>query len=741
MPSLVELLSCGIGAKWRVGMSAGTTAAVLVGLLAGACSGNREAADCAACSGPECQGMQDILPQADCATCNSGVADCRGCPSCDAGSCPSCDAGNCPSCDAGCVGPDCGTGPDAVAEPCKDVPPGGYCKDGHVYDCSEEGFCNAVECEDDGNPCTLEVVDSVGECVRVVNEACREPIHNMIRIFRGASAYYADWWCPLNDTKCFNFPPKMGQPISMVQDVSPAVGTCCVSKGGPDKDGDGFCDPSANRFRTPVWRILGFRLDGAHRYAYGFTESGDGSYGEEMFSIHAVADLDCDGKPGEWGLRGSMMEGLGEKPSPALSIATPLWFEYLPEDADGIQQIPAGWAAERFWGQSGWTLEEADDDWHEVFAAEAAFVPTFEDSLYSRLTEPIENLTRIYGGARRYYRQPKAQVGAPACQLPDGNLVQKYSKYLPAYEPLGGDGWTPVEQCCCASMSGKDTDDNGMCDLDCCQFSAEPWTSLGFTILGPHAWWYRFEELPLGFDPQAGADTFAFRAEAMANEGCNPVASRVAMIQTLDATKKSCGLPVLLDAPSDFPWVEYFPMSDENGSIRLPLFYFWGMSHVVGNAVWNEIGMGIPESAPNHDLDVVLFEPISSLQSMANGISAYWKDNCVLPPLPAWTPAMGGCCKYPFPDLKPSCKGDATYWQHEFWTAIGFRMVVPHHYVYRVTTAPIDGGELFVTLEAEGDLDCDNIPGTLRRFGVASTGPNGCTVTWIPGYDTDNLFE
>jgi hypothetical protein len=631
-------------------------------------------------------------------------------------------------------------GPDVVDNTCKALPPESSCRDGRLFDCSEEGFCNAVDCEDDGNPCTLEVFDvGSGGCARVVNEACREPLHNMIRVFRGAAAYYATWDCSGTDKKCRARIPTLGKQISMVQDLCPPAGTCCAAGGGPDKDGDGFCDPDHERFRSAVWRLLGFRLDGAHRYSYGFSESGSGAWDEEIFSIHAVADLDCDGKPGEWVLRGSFKADPSAAEPDYLVIAEPLEFEYLPEKGDGVWTVPAGWAAERFWQRSQWEvlMDGSSIDSVQLSVA-GAFEPRLEESFFSALDEPIRELARMHGAAVQYYRIPKAEVGAPACQLAAPGLVQKYAKHLPEYQPLD-EGPTPVEQNCCRALGGWDSEGDNLCD----RYPEEwlgGWTAVGFAVLFPHAWWYWLKEFAPGSVPGAGSDAFGFEARATTAVDCASwEVQEVRLLQTLSPVDGTCTVSNPGSPGQGLPDFEFFPMGEE-GSVVLPVGSGW-MKLLVGNAGWQGVG-GYKEVMPNHDWDVVLYEPLSSLDAMARGISDFWMEHCSLPALPDWTPTQDNCCMgYGDPELKQECLGDDKSWQHEFWTAIGFRMSFPHHYVYRVETEAMDGGEQLVTLKAQGRLGCTGFGGWLWRFGVASSGPNGCSVSWIPGYAEGYLFQ
>ncbi len=632
-------------------------------------------------------------------------------------------------------------------DPCAACPDTGYCKAGHCYDCSEEGFCNAIECEDDGNPCTLEEIDpETGACSSIVNPACDEPMRNMLRIFRGASAYYGTWDCNPDTKTCEARKPKLGKPFAMEQGYSPEAGTCCGAKGGPDKNGDGFCDADAAPFRTPVWRVLGFHLDGVHRYSYSFVQTGTGAFGEEMFSIFARADLDCDGKVGEWVLKGSFKSDGGNWDSAvdSLPVAALKEFEYLPEDGGGAEQVAGAWAIEQFWEPSSAGYDSGLVQAAGVSLSMAAIVSTTAEGLYGRLDEPIRNLARLHEGALRYYRIPKAQAGAPACQLASPALVAEYAKSLPSYEPLDSEYWNPVEATCCASLGGTAVDSNhdGLCERSPDRWDLDPWASLGFDILGQHAWWYQFKELPVGFDPAAGEDTFGFRIDAMTNEGCDPVASRVSLQQRVSPVDGKCEVPATADWYVLLPDMEYFPIADLDSSIVLPLGGIpWGQ--MLGNELWHGVNFSEGEGIPNHDARVVLFEPMSSLQTIANGVSSYYAQHCSLPPLPDWTPTDSDCCDYDaYDSLKAECQGQPESWSHEFWTGIGFRMVVPHHYVYRVTSTPMEADQLLITVEAKADLNCSfSVGSTLRRFGVASSGPGGCAVEWIEGYDTENLFQ
>jgi hypothetical protein len=86
------------------------------------------------------------------------------------------------------------------------------------------------------------------------------------------------------------------------QGVTPIEGTCCACQGGPDADGDNWCDADPTAWATPAWQAMGFALDGPHRYVYAFGDRGSASGvwrpdplpPAGTLWLAAFADLDCD---------------------------------------------------------------------------------------------------------------------------------------------------------------------------------------------------------------------------------------------------------------------------------------------------------------------------------------------------------------------------------------------------------------------------------------------------------------
>jgi len=97
------------------------------------------------------------------------------------------------------------------------------------------------------------VLDSTtGTCAAAFNPACQEALTSLIRIHRGASAYYGLWEPNESEDAFHPHPLKSGKQIILVQDVTPPEGTCCGSLGGPDPEGDGWCKPDPGVFNTPT---------------------------------------------------------------------------------------------------------------------------------------------------------------------------------------------------------------------------------------------------------------------------------------------------------------------------------------------------------------------------------------------------------------------------------------------------------------------------------------------------------
>ena len=78
--------------------------------------------------------------------------------------------------------------------------------------------------------------------------------------------------------------------------LTPAT-ECCKGEGGK-------CQPDPKAWTAGPWAAMEFTIDEPHRYRYSY-ESADGT----TFTATAVGDLDCDGKPQTFTLKGSIDAG------------------------------------------------------------------------------------------------------------------------------------------------------------------------------------------------------------------------------------------------------------------------------------------------------------------------------------------------------------------------------------------------------------------------------------------------
>ncbi len=665
-------------------------------------------------------------------------SDVAGCPTADVRtseayiqSCPQLDdviAGECPN-----MPPD----------PCAACPDTGYCKAGHCYDCSEEGFCNAVECEDDGNPCTLQRLDPVsGECRFVANDACREPVQNLVRLYREAQAHYGLWLESQDSGEWAASKPVLGEQLTLNEGWTPISGSCCKESGGPDADGDGACDPDPARFRTVTWRALGFDISGAHRFAYSFHQSGVGKPGEELFSVHARGDLDCDGKPIEFVLRGGFRKYANGGSGPLLTLtnklSSPVHLEYVAEDQTASQTaVPTEWAVTQF-------LSEARQPWpFDAFSARV------EDTVFFRHFEALEALARLHAGAVRYYSIPKAEVGAPGCMVsvPDGPLLGQLATFLPPYKGLHSD-ITPEASCCSGDWS-PDADQDGMCDMHVGQWTSGAWPSIGFKMLGGQRYNYELnEESGAGFKLEPGVD-LAINGRAWRDPGCDGHRASLAFRTPLALKDGSCR-PVFGMNEQVIADIEFFPLEGDGHSVVIPAVR--AMEHPLWPGTFSFADFPGWWST----LDVAafgrVFEELDNVFSqMESSISSYFAENCAFPDAPAtgaedgWLSVISDACcwtgNFVFERWDGRCGPFPQLWSDPFWTALGFSVPFRHRFAYGVKLLPAGTSGTLVELEAVGDDNCNSTPSRFVRYGLAQKKPDGCSVQWLQGWHIEDMFE
>ena len=76
------------------------------------------------------------------------------------------------------------------------------------------------------------------------------------------------------------------------------------------------------------------------------------------------------------------------------------------------------------------------------------------------------------------------KIGAGARQFYVMDHFDRTGTLQPRTFPPGAAGWVPASSCCTVS--------DGVCSADAAQWQASPWKTLGFAVLDPHRYQYRF---------------------------------------------------------------------------------------------------------------------------------------------------------------------------------------------------------------------------------------------------------
>ena len=620
-------------------------------------------------------------------------------------------------CASACDGVLCG--PNGCGGKCE-CPAEGRCMEGYCYDCEEEGWCNALLCESDGDPCTLEKVNpATGECVSKFNPDCVEPLSNMARIYRGAQAYYSMWECEGGKYS----PPQLafGEVHPLGQGITPVEATCCADWGGADGNNDGFCDMHSP-YHERVWHHLDFRFEKGHRYVYSFDETGSGQPGEDLFEIQAIGDLDCDGGYGWFTLKGRF-DGCGSSDRQN-RLSVPAEVHYRPE-ADEPIQVTSPHIGVRWDGK-----DPCDKTTH----GSCGYRIEHRETLTARYAEPLQNLLRMYLGARRLFTIPRAETGAPDCLVPPDTqaVLEKYPSAFPQYLPIS-QGLTPVEEACCSANGGHDLDGDGLGDAKPENWESPVWENLGFELFSPHQFAYSVSLWP------ADDGTVQLRFGAQWDSTCDTSQEGLLLAATLAAGGPGCelsrpdhvsllpwGLPKY---PDSTPWAAGILITPDNlEAIEFPQMH----------------GPDPDMFPPAHSFERLFSEPISNLHRIAAGLSSYYEEECELPWFAEYTPGEGTCCAYhsgPDSNGNQACDANLPDWEEDGWGAIEFSIPVEHFYVYSVASDMLFDGKMLVSVTARGDLNCNHVHSTVERFGIAQQTPGECSIQWLEGYHIDRLFE
>lgn len=617
------------------------------------------------------------------------------------------------SCEPQCDGKECG--PDGCGGDCGPCADQGYCDEGYCYDCTEEGFCNAVACPSDDNPCTLEKLSDSGQCMSILNTACDEPIENLQRIYRGAQAYYTNWQRdPEQDYAYVPLPIPTGETTPLLMGPNPVEGTCCQALGGPDTNGNNACDHKWSwSFFDSEWEYLDFDAGQEFRYVYTFEEIGDGATASPvLFEARAAGDLDCDGEQATFVIRGKFGNGEGfYKAENYLNVlARPKWITYVSED--NIEEVlPSTWP----------------DPLVTHHSTSEVYDLPFSDFYPIRFSEAIQNLLRIYRGAKRFYEIPKAELDSPGCQLrADAKaILEGYEGVVPYSQQPFMQGLTPVEATCCGGYGGPDHNDDGACDPHPDIFRTQTWIDLGFMILGQFQYIYKFEQA------EENDGVFSFSAAAIADLDCDGEYASF----SLDATAEpdgAQGCAILRDGV-----VAYKTRWWEDRAIGIPISTSPDSPYDPFATIYGELQL---EEIPTAESFEFLFaEQLDRLDLLVGLIAQHWEQNCTFPESPPRTPNVVGCCN----DNSEDCPVDVEAWSHPFWQGIGFSIDEPHPYIYEFESKPAGGAAQVIFIRVLRDNDCNQWhSNSLERVGIAEAYEDGtCAFLQVDGINPLRLFD
>jgi len=524
-------------------------------------------------------------------------------------------------------------------------------------------------------------------------------------------------------------PPGVGTWTSLHEGPTPKEKSCCANLGGPDGNGDGFCDPDPSMFTTPGWRLLDFTIRGAHQYSYSFDENGTGQLGGTMYTATATADLDCDGEPAKFVMKAGFGARCGNtfefpsscSPEDFFSLMGIPSFTYVSES--GLEwPIPADWVETTILGRS------AQQSSHSIFKVSQ------EETYYVRKREPIHYLVQGYLGAARYYGIKKIMQGAPACQVDpeDQAVMDKYPGKFPDYLPLV-QGLTPMEGSCCLPLGGPDKEKNGLCDADWDVWSTATWGNLGVRLLSEHAYMYEFDETPVE------GDKFTFRMTALGDPDCSGSYEKLVLTGDVSNEDGTCIVKdpdwkVGSNARASLS-VAWFPIAAEETAITIPLWR--------GKGVWQGDDLGLLMypglyclCASDSAFAVAYREPYENIQRVMDALGVYYEKNCGIPPEPV--PELPIACP---PTVDGMRDPDMGYWDEPFWTELAFRMPVPFRYGYHVESDPLPDGKQMIRVEAYGDTDCHSQNSSMERVGIAEGSAGSCSIQWLKGWSIHHMND
>jgi len=403
-----------------------------------------------------------------------------------------------------------------------------------------------------------------------------------------------------------------------------------------------------------------------------------------------------------------------------------------PEGPCGIQQcgvaydepqwVTCGWCADGAVCRGGQCVEVpclyGPDCWSEDLLPEGLAHTCVRESFEGfgacryRLADDGEVLTslrRIYDGAAMYLGKERLTIdGDPAaCTLPVAQDV------------------TPIEATCCAAQGGPDKDGDSLCDADAWAWNdwAGTWSSLGFSLLGEHAFTYAFQ--PEATAPGASTPS-PFVAYAYGDLDCDTFQ------ETFFLAGKAGASPCTLDTPEAVgvllpaPWAAG-PLAQP---VTLPVALEEGQRAMF--RVSPEY-MGPQSESMNPHFD----EAKQNLQRLAEGLAAAWEKGtpgaCAFPPPMGVSPIEGTCCSSiggPDADADALCDADPLVWIWGAWLDLGFALTTEHAFVVATGAASPTRAKAI----AYSDLDCDTIQSTFVRFVQGTDTCTACEAAIVDGW-------
>ena len=492
-----------------------------------------------------------------------------------------------------------------------------------------------------------------------------EPLTNFQKIYKGAALYRAQ-------TRVDSDGDAVGCAYPANQMTTPVEGTCCQSLGGPDNDGDDFCDQTDTYWDTNTWSSLGFGICGAHQYTYDWTTS------TTPFQVILKADDDdCSNCQHQLTLTGV------EKTGDTCALEAPTQVAYSFCDG-GVSNQASGTIALTAAQQAGF-----------LPPSHAAGMNPYEH-------EVSKNLDRILAEAVEYYEDN--------CAWPSNQHT------------------TPIEATCCQTLGGPDNDGDDLCDQTNTYWQTDSWNAVEFALEDPHAFVYRLDQVT------KSSDTW-LKASAYGDLDCDLIQSTFARFVKPVTSTPPCTAAVVPGRYTEYEadgcaclsgcydWGTCGDGTTDTGEDCDDGNRINGDGCDVDcttSCSWVEVppGLQVVQAGVPGDCDFAFkdgVEPLTHLQRLYKGATVYRAEprldisgsslTCGDPANQAVTPVEGTCCQLsggPDNDGDNLCDQTQTYWDTQTWDALGFGLENPHAWLAKFTSGGASG-QFKITLTADDE--------------------------------------